>query len=375
VANAGFMLSVFAAANASRDIVLVDQRGTGGSNPLTCTPPPRRPKTNAAIRAYAKACLAELEADPRQYTTIPAMDDLADVLRALGYSKVNLYGDSYGGAAAQYFIVQHPELLRTAILDATTLLDVPLFELWGRNGDRTLRAIFARCARSKRCATAYPRVRREVFEVLAALRRKPIRVNGTRIDAADAAGAIQRMSRWEQTAAEIPWVAHEARQRHWLPLELALEEYNENRMPSVVYWSIVCNEFWARQNPARTAAASRGTYLAERTAIDLQATDAVCSVMPKATQPAWTRNRPSSDKPILFIVGGADPQDPLANVVGAARTMPNSRAVVVPGAGHGAVQLGCMPKLAQQFIDAASAATLDTSCVRRFAPPPFVIVR
>jgi hypothetical protein len=55
--------------------------------------------------------------------------------------------------------------------------------------------------------------------------------------------------------------------------------------------------------------------------------------------------------------------------------MPNSRTIVVPGAGHGAVQLGCMPRLAQQFIDAGSAATLDTSCVRRYAPRPFVIVR
>jgi pimeloyl-ACP methyl ester carboxylesterase len=374
VANAGFMLSVFNAANSSRDIVLVDQRGTGGSNPLTC-PRPAKPRTRiAAIRAYAKACIAALEADPGQYTTVVAMDDLADVLRALGYGEVNLYGGSYGATAAQYFMVQHPELLRTAILDGATLLDIPLFEQWGPNGERALRSILDRCARAKRCRAAYPRVRREAFEVIAALRRKPVRVNGTLIDAASAAGAIQQLSRSEKTAATIPWLAHEAHRRFWLPLEQAVAEFNAQRAaPLVMYWSIVCNEPWARQDAGRTAAASRGTYLAERTALDAQVTAAVCSFLPKVPQPEWSSARPDSEKPILFIVGGADPQDPLANVAGAARAMPNSRTIVVPGAGHGAIQLGCIPKLAQRFIEAGSTAGLDASCVKAYAPPAFVV--
>jgi pimeloyl-ACP methyl ester carboxylesterase len=373
IADARFVRSVFSAANASRDIVLVDQRGTGGSSSLTC-PPPRTPITTIeGLRAHTKRCVASLEADLSQYTTVPAMDDLADVLRALGYGEVNLYGGSYGATAAQYFVVQHPELVRTAILDGATLLDVPIFERWGRNGDRALRAIFARCVRSRRCAAAYPRARREVFEVIAALRRKPVRVNGTLIDAATAAGAIQLMSRSPDTAAEIPWLAHEASRRYWLPLQVEVER--SQSLPGMSFWTIVCNEPWARQNPARTAAASRGTYLADRVAIDVQVAGAVCSIVPKAPQPEWSSFRPTSDEPILFVVGGADPQDPLANVAGAKSAMPNSRTVVVPGAGHGAVQLGCMPKLARQFIDAGSAAGLDTSCVRRYKPPPFVVVR
>jgi hypothetical protein len=72
---------------------------------LTCRPPRTPPATPAAVRAYAKACVASLRADARQYTTVPAMDDLADVLRALGYRRVNLHGGSYGATAAQYFLV------------------------------------------------------------------------------------------------------------------------------------------------------------------------------------------------------------------------------------------------------------------------------
>lgn len=377
IADAAGMLSIFSETNATRDIVLVDQRGTGGSNRLEC-PLPRRPvATAAAIRAYVKTCLDALRADPRQYTTVPAMDDLADVLGALGYGEVNLYGISYGATAAQYFIAQHPELVRTAILDGATLLDVPILELWGRNGERALRAILARCAASPRCARAYPRVRREAFEMIAALRRKPVRDNGTVIDAATAAGTLQSLTRTPAGAARIPWIAHEARTGDWTPLELAMDELGAGGLATrqVMFWSIACNEHWARWDPARTAAASRGTYLAERTALDAALAAAACAAVPKVEQPAWTKARVRSDTPVLFVVGGADPQDPLANVSEAERELPSSRTVVVPAGGHGSVQLGCVPRIAQQFIERGSASGLDTRCAARFTPPPFVVVR
>jgi pimeloyl-ACP methyl ester carboxylesterase len=375
IAGAAGMLSIFSAANASRDIVLVDQRGTGGSNRLEC-PLPRRPvATAAAIRAYVETCLAELGADSRQYTTAPAMDDLADVLAALGYGQVNVYGISYGATAAQYLIAQHPELVRSAILDGATLLDVPIFELWGRNGERALRAVLARCAASPRCARAYPRVRREAFEMIAALRKKPVRDNGTVIDAATAAGTLQALTRTPAGAARIPWIAHEARTGDWTPLELAMDEQGSGGIATrlVMFWSIACNEHWARWDSARTAEASRGTYLAERTALDAALARAACSAVPKVAQPAWTTARIDSETPVLFVVGGADPQDPLANVSRAARELPASRTVVVPAGGHGSVQLGCVPRIAQQFIERGSASALDTGCVARYAPPRFVV--
>jgi len=129
VDGAAGMMPVFEGINAHRDIVLVDQRGTGGSNALEC-PMPRGPvDTERAVRAYISACLGGLEADPRQYTTIPAMDDLAAVMKALGYKRVNLYGVSYGATAAQYVLARHPRLVRTAILDGATLLEPQLFHL------------------------------------------------------------------------------------------------------------------------------------------------------------------------------------------------------------------------------------------------------
>jgi len=376
IANAVTVRQLFSGVNQRRDILLVDQRGAGSSNRLDCPPPTKTLKTTPkAIRAYLASCLAGVHADVAQYTTAPAMEDVAEVVRALGYDQVDVYGGSYGGTAAQYLLALHPELVRTAILDGATLLDVPIFERWGPNGERALRSILARCASAPRCARAYPRVRSEVFELMAALRRAPVRANGRVIDAAGAAGTLQTLTRTPTGAAQIPWIAHQARLGDWDPLAFAMDEQDGGANRQLMYWSILCNEPWARWNPARTRAASRETYLAERTTIDAELASVVCSVMPKTPQPAWSKERVRSDVPVLIVVGGNDPQDPLANVRDASRELPASHTIVVPHAGHGALQLGCAARVAQEFIEQGSAVGLDTRCVTRYTPPPFVIVR
>jgi pimeloyl-ACP methyl ester carboxylesterase len=378
IAGARVMTQLFSATNETRDIVLLDQRGTGSSNRLVC-PPPKEPlgADATSVRAYVKSCLAGVPADVRQYTTAPAMEDVADVVRALGYAQVDVYGGSYGATAAQYLLAQHRELVRTAILDGGTLLDVPIFELWGRNGERSLRSTLSRCATSPRCARAYPRVRSEVFEMMKSLRRAPVRVNGLAIGPAEAAGTIQFLTRTPEGAAQIPWIAHRASVGDWDPLVFAMDEAGAGGAETrqLMYWSIVCNEPWARWNPARARAAAHGTYLAERTAADAALTGVVCSEMPKAAQPAWSKTRVRSDAPVLIVVGGNDPQDPLDNVRDASLELPASRTIVVPHAGHGSLQLGCMARVAQQFVERGTADGLDTRCVARYAPPPFVVVR
>ena len=376
VADALGVQQLFSSANESRDIVLVDQRGTGRSNALDC-PAPRKPfgESARAVRAYVKACLGRFDVDARQYTTAPAMDDLAEAIRALGYDQIAVYGISYGATAAQYLLAQHPELVRTAILDGGTLLDVPIFERWAPNGEGALRSVLARCARSPRCVRAFPRVRSETFEMMATLRRSPVRALDVVIRPAQAAGTLQMLTRSPEGAARIPWIAHRAVKGDWSPLVLSMDEQGTGGVETrrMMFWSIVCNEPWARWSPTRTQAASRGTYLAERTALDAALASTVCSVWPKLAQPAWSSARVRSDVPVLLVVGGNDPQDPLANVRNAVRELPSSRTVVVPNAGHGALQLGCLRKLAQQFVERGTAVGLDTRCAARYTPPPFVI--
>ena len=194
---------------------------------------------------------------------------------------------------------------------------------------------------------------------------------------AEAAGALQSLTRTPAGAARIPWIAHRSALGDWDPLAITMDEVGTGGVATgqLMFWSIVCNEPWARWNPARTRLAARGTYLAERTAADAGLAGIVCSAMPKAAQPAWSKARVRADVPVLLVVGGSDPQDPLANVRDARRELPLSRTIVVPHAGHGALQLGCTARVAQQFIARGTAEGLDTRCVARYAPPPFVVVR
>ena len=150
------------------------------------------------------------------------------------------------------------------------------------------------------------------------------------------------LTRTPDGAARIPWIAHHAVTGDWDQLAFAMDEVGTGGVATrlLMFWSIVCNEPWARWSPARTHGAGRGTYLAERVALD-SARRAVCSAMPKTAQPAWSKARVRSDVPVLLVVGGNDPQDPVANVRDAVRELPSSRTIVVPNAGHGSLQLGC----------------------------------
>ncbi len=164
---------LFSEVHATRDIVLVDQRGTGASNRLAL---PAMPDTtglaaaeaDARLAAWAKQSLAGLDADPRMYTSSVAADDLDAVRAALGYDKIDLYGTSYGGELAQYFLRQHPDRVRVAILDGTTPLDVPVLELMAANSQRAFDLLLARCAADAACHAAFPNLATEWSTLVAA---------------------------------------------------------------------------------------------------------------------------------------------------------------------------------------------------------------
>ena len=111
---------------ADRDIVLVDQRGTGESNSLACEPREGEPLAadpDAATRLL-RGCMERFDADLRLYTTPIAMDDLNQVRESLGYGRINLYGGSYGTRAAIVYVRRHPETVRSVVLDSVVPPDM-----------------------------------------------------------------------------------------------------------------------------------------------------------------------------------------------------------------------------------------------------------
>jgi pimeloyl-ACP methyl ester carboxylesterase len=359
------------------DIVLVDQRGTGLSGPLFCPFPGLISEASPAdrVRQYWAACLGDLAADPRHYTTAVAADDLDDVRAALGYERIDLYGISYGATAAQYYLLRHGDRVRTVTLDGATTLDVPVFERWAANGQRVLDRLFRRCSAQRACRRAFPAPARDLRTLLARLDRKPARVGDAVIDRHALATTIQQLSRSPETVGRIPLLLRRALARGLTAAEPLVRDLPLGRPPvqQLMSMAIMCLEPWARQDPDRIAATASASYLGPTVVRTARWAAAVCSAMPLYEDVPGADALVPSSVPALVLVGGEDPQDPLANVAGITRAMPNARIAVVRYGGHGVLGVGCSLDLLNAFVLRGRAAGMDLRCAARTPAPAFVL--
>ena len=166
---------LFEEVNRTRDIVLIDQRGTGEESGFTCdnltdeSLPDDLPDAAAvALLDECRAALAE-RADLTQYTTDRFIADLEAARLALDYDTINLYGASYGSRAALAYMRRHPDVIRSAVLDAVAGPELVLYRDMPRDGQRALDLLFERCAADAACHAAFPDVRAEYDDLLARL--------------------------------------------------------------------------------------------------------------------------------------------------------------------------------------------------------------
>ena len=345
------------------DMVFVDQRGVGGSHPLSCAVAQGGLDPGALVRA----CLGTVQEDVTHYRTPDAMDDLDDVRVALGYDTIDVWGGSYGATAAQVFLRRHPASVRTVVLEGATLLDIPVFERWASSGQRALDLLHKRCHADRSCAKAFPQWYERFPALLAKLAKKPVAVGTTTVDGAYVAGGVHELTANMGGAAAVPFLLTKAEGGSLRELVRALAPLAGGLPSPVMYGAIVCTEPWARADPAAVRADAAKSYLryAGSTTAD------ACAAWPPVdvAQEDWTRVR--SDAQTLVLVGGADPKDPPANVAGVTAAMPNARVVTVPGGGHGVSYVGCLPRVVSSFLDAGSGRSLDTACVSLTPYPPF----
>jgi pimeloyl-ACP methyl ester carboxylesterase len=381
--NAG---TVFPGLNDHRDIVLIDQRGTGGSHRIEYPAFPVLTGLSAAeaaqaMQAWQTTALAGLEADPRYYTTAIAMDDVDEVRVALGYDRVNLYGNSYGATAAQVYLRRHESHVRAVVLDAGSLLDVNMVERFAPNAQHALDLVLARCEADPPCSATYPSARQQVTELIARLRQHPITIHHT--DGSPdsvltpwlAEAALQSQLVELTTRGRLPGsiktVSDLVRSAEDNQVTAAVTLENTPAPDLMMRWSILCTEFWARQTVAGVSEYARGTLFDEWALDGAFQHEAVCAVVPPGIADPAEGSPVRSEVPVLLLNGEADPQDPPANVADAPQDLPNSLSVVVPGAAHTVGHLGCLPRVVLDFIERGSAEGLDTTCVKDFQPPSF----
>jgi pimeloyl-ACP methyl ester carboxylesterase len=373
-----------------RDLVFIDQRGTGGSNGLSCPSPPATLADQPQVRRSIQSCLASLrgKADLRFYTSAMAAGDVAQVLTALGYGTVNLFGGSYGASAAQVFQQMYPARVRTMTLLGGTLLGSPLFERFPQASQQALDQVFARCASDPACHHAFPRLGAEWATLRAFLARSPVDVpaalspTGTAIRADDAllADGVHHLLLSVNAAAYVPLLIHSlftARDEPGAFAGLVRQMTAHGLLPgpesqAVIGYPIRCAEPWARLLPAQITGTS--SYYYPATVQGARWWQYVCTLIPAPGAAAGYGPQRLSPVPVLMINGTADPQDPPANMSGAQQIWPNSRLLAEPGQSHSTdlrAWLQCGADLVQAFVEHASASGLNTSCLAHVALPPF----
>jgi pimeloyl-ACP methyl ester carboxylesterase len=363
-----WVLPTFGALNDRRDILLVDQRGTGSSHPLSCAMPAHMLKTASQKRAYATSCFRSVHADVTQYGTRAAMDDLDAVRAALGYRQLDIYGASYGATAAQVFLKRHPSSVRTIALDGATAIDVPFFSRFAAGAQAALDDVARRCSADAACNRAFPHWRTQFSTLVRAWDRKPVaNRRGQTTTGAGLAGVVQSMLVDASTAAAIPLLVSRAARGDYRTLNAHIQPGPGSL--DLMFYSIWCSEPWV----------GLGAHAPWHTDFDSYATSSIayhrdiCKWIPKRAEPANAWTLPHSSTPLLLLAGGADPQDPIANFPGLKRAFPNSRAIIVPHYGHTVAQFGCLSGLVSRFVIDRGAKRLDTRCVRAITAPSFAL--
>ncbi len=379
-----------AALRYDHDLVLVDQRGTGGSNRVV--PPPSFDFTGpfqVGLERSIKAAVANpqinKDMDPRFYTTSMAMDDLDDVRAALGYDKIDLMGGSYGATAAQYYLRQHEEHVRSAVLVVGSLLDIPVFERHALSGQHALDRIFDLCVADADCQAAFPDIRQEFKNLWAHMAKDPVTITfsdkslGSATLTPQYLGPVLRlMLKDTKYHAAIPSLIHRAYAKDdWTGFARFIETEGNVEWwgPQIMEHVIRCGEKWARFDPNEVARISGDSYARDFDLWLAQQQEAVCRLTPRGVMPEGNDPQPGSQVPVLIISSDVDPIDPPENMAGAQALFPNSVSLVMPYMSHNISDYNagsCLWSIETEFVNSGSAHGLHADCLKSIRPPTFV---
>lgn len=370
----------------NRDVVLVDQRGTGESRPLKCDPAPADAGLAAQFDdAYReqdyKKCLEGYDADPRLYTTPIAMDDLDEVREALGYEKLNLWGISYGTRAALVYMRQHPEHVRTVVLDGVAPMGLYLPLDMPRDGQRALDLLFEHCEKDPNCAQAFPDLKSRVQAMIDRMKQAPVKVTvdhpltGKPEEITLTRDVFLQMLHGQLYMPEIamltPLMLDRATKGDWSPF-VALSEGISGGMSSTIsrgmFFSVVCAEDAPFITDEAIEREAKGTWFGPQMVRNMLEP---CKVWPRGTVPEGYRDPVVSAAPTLILSGELDPVTPPSWGEEAKKTLSHSMHVVVPGVGHNTMVLGCVQALMADFVTKGSVEGLKSVCGSELTRPPF----
>ena len=377
----------FADVRKKRHILLLDQRGTGGSHPLICKDASGKSAVMdqdtddvASAKVFAARCALDLgkDADLRYYSTSDAVQDLDAVRAAIGARQINLMGVSYGTRVAQQYAGRYPQHTRTVTLDGVVPNTLVLGNEHARNLDASLNQQFARCANDPTCVRNLGNPRERLAALMALLAKDPPTVRyrdaitGESKEEKLTPGHIAMLARLfayaPAAAGLLPLQLSEAAHGRYETLmalsNLLIGTLGDSIMHGMEL-SVICTED-ADELKADPADADRllGTSM-------IEVLKAQCAVWPRGQRPVDFRKPLHGKLPVLILSGEFDPVTPPRYGDAVLRPLDNGRHLIVRGQGHNVLPVGCMPKLFARFIDTADAKALDAHCLDKvpYSPP------
>ena len=376
-----------------RHLLLIDQRGTGSSNPLECGEALALDTDDPGAQAHSarpgsstsgagnqdlaqveriRSCAARLapRAAPQFYATTDAVRDLEAVRQALGAAAFDLVGVSYGTRVAQQYARRYPQAVRSLVLDGPVPNRLALLSEHARNLEEVVQLRLGRCRHDEACSRRFGDSYEGLRRVQAQLRRQPVEVEMRdpqsfalvrRTLGADDLTALVRFYTYNAaTSALLPYVISEAQAGRYAPLlsqaQLVVGDVAEH-LSGGMSASVLCTE---DADLLQERPQDEDTLLGAAVVRDARR---ACAAWPHRERPADFHEPYRGQIPVLVLAGEFDPVTPPRYGAEIVRDLPRARMLLAPGQGHAVIGVGCMPRLVGTFVEHLDLDHLDDRCL------------
>ncbi len=384
-------LKTWSEMNVNRDIVLVDVRGTGQSNALSCPAADRVAAVQSMLDYFwssrdLSVCRKQLEsrANLKLYNTTLAVDDLDDVRAGLGYDRINIIGASYGSRVVQAYLRQHGDHVRTATMwdIFPTFAKMPL--TFAADAQKSLNGIIAVCQKDATCHSAFPNIAQELGQILRKADQQPISAEAfdgsahktvqLSLSRNGIGQTIRYMLYSPKTAVQLPRQIHLAAHGNYGPLAQSGYDFLSGTQDSIAegyFLSTTCTEDVPFYTAEEGNAASRDTFLGN---FRVEAQKKGCDQWIAQPNPSFIEPVHSA-VPTLLIGGELDPVNPPNFIRSVAENLSHSRILIVQRGAHdfeGMTNSHCIDFVINDFLNTGDENKIDMSCVQTMIPPKFI---
>ncbi len=374
--NAAGFNRMFSKVRQNKDILLIDQRGTGRSNVLNCEGDGFESalainEADFDVVTETQACLDLLDADVTQYGSLNALEDFEAVRKHLGYKKLHVYGISYGTRMAQLYQRHYPEVLSTVTIDGVVPMQQSVLAI-GNAISRAFELLIKDCQDNGLCAKQFPNLKADLQSVDTKLAIAPIvsqvrdpltgEVTQLTMTRAKFMGAIRMALYMPNVRALIPHAISEAAKDNFQPiLGLYALTIDSTGIAMGMHASVICGEDWQRLTSAERDAAN-ATYFGKEMVTTFEQSCAIWN-MP-AVDDAFS-DPISSDIPTLVLSGELDPATPPSWGEMAMEKLTNAKHFIAPYATHGVAHQSCGNDLIAELVESGSVSEIDGECLNK----------